>query len=157
MGRGFSEAVAAFRQSSLPVLDSLSSYRTFFDGTGLILPRWPKVRLLTKAEKRRRFRDRLRAKAEPPHVKRAKSLVHRYELTLRDILDAVMAEEYGEDWAESRLPLCDCRDLLGKWRKRGGDVLDHADYVHYARIMAYPEHSRPFSKQPSKIRCSCWN
>ncbi|MFC0194728.1 hypothetical protein, partial [Aureimonas pseudogalii] len=26
------------------------------------------------------------------------------------------------------------------WRKRGGDVLDHADYAHYARIMSNPEH-----------------
>ncbi|WFU49107.1 hypothetical protein [Sinorhizobium terangae] len=140
VGRELSEAVAAFRQFPLPELESLSGYRNFFDGTGLILPRWPKIRLLTKAEKRRRFKDRLKAKSEPAHVKRAKSLVHRYELTLRDILDAVMAEEYGEDWPDTRLPLCDCKDLLGKWKKRGGDVLDHADYVHYGRIMGYPDH-----------------
>jgi hypothetical protein len=96
--------------------------------------------LLTTAEKRRRFKARLQGRAEPAHVRKAKSLVHRYELTLRDILDAVMADTYGEDWPDSRLPLCDCKDLLGRWRKRGGDVLDHADYAHYARMMSHPEH-----------------
>ena len=70
----------------------------------------------------------------------AKSLVHRYEFTMREILDDAMAEAYGENWREERLPLCDCKDRLGRWKKRGGDVLDHADYVHYARIISHPEH-----------------
>jgi len=140
INHGFSDAVSAFRQAQLPVFDSLSTYRSFFDGAGLVLPHWPKVRLLSAAEKRRRFRDRLKTKTEPAHVKRAKSLVHRYELTLRDILDDVMAREYGEDWPDARLPLCDCKDLLGKWKKRGGDVLEHADYAHYGRIMGHPDH-----------------
>ena len=51
-----------------------------------------------------------------------------------------MANTYGEDWAEQRLPLCGCKDLLRKWKSRGGDVLDHADYAHYKQIMSYPEH-----------------
>ena len=70
------------------------------------------------------------------------SLVHRYELILREIIDDLMAATYGDDWASARLPECDCKDLLGKWRKRGGDgnVLDHADYAHYARIMTHPDH-----------------
>lgn len=133
-------ATQAFAASAIPAFDSLGGYRQFLDAAGMVLPRWPRVRLLTAAEKRRRFKNRLKDNVEPPHVKRAKSLVHRYELTLREILDAVMAETYGEDWPESRLPLCNCKDLLGKWKNRGGEVLDHADYTHYERIMSHPEH-----------------
>ncbi|MET3524545.1 hypothetical protein [Mesorhizobium abyssinicae] len=138
--RDFMAASKAFALSSMPALDTLAEYRRFLDAAGLVLPRWPRLRLLSRAEKRRRFRARLRGKAEAPHIKKAKSLVHRYELTLREVVDAVMADTYGEDWAEARLPLCGCRDLLGRWKKRGGDVLDHADYAHYARIMSNPEH-----------------
>ena len=134
------EAALAFSAGGIPSFESLAGYRQFLDAAGLSLSRWPKLRLLTAAEKRRRFKTNLKRKTEPPHVKRAKSLVHRYELTLREILDAVMADTYGEEWAEQRLPLCDCKDLLGKWRKRGGEVLDHADYAHYERIMGHPEH-----------------
>ncbi len=133
-------ATRAFSLATMPGFDTLAGYRGFLDAAGLLLPRWPKLRLLSAAEKRRRFKARLQRRSEAPHVKKAKSLVHRYELTLREILDAVMAGTYGEDWAEARLPLCDCKDLLGRWRKRGGDVLDHADYAHYARIMSHPEH-----------------
>ncbi len=140
VGRELREATQAFALGSIPAFDTLAGYRNFLDAAGLRLPRWPRLRLLSAAEKRRRFKARLQEKTEPAHVKRAKTLVHRYELTLREILDAVMADAYGEDWAEARLPLCDCKDLLGKWRKRGGDVLDHADYAHYARIMSHPEH-----------------
>ena len=121
-------------------IGSMREYRFLLDVAGLTLPRWPRVRLLDRAEKRRRFKARLNGNVEPPHVRRAKSLVHRYELTLRGILDASMADAYGEDWPAERLPLCDCNDLLGKWRKRGGEVLDHADYAHYARIIAHSEH-----------------
>lgn len=99
---------------------SLTDYRNLLDFTGLRLPRWPTVRLLTKAEKRRRLRGRLTLNAEPPQVRRAKSLVHRWERTLREVLDEVMAAAYGEDWPEQRLPDCACRDLLVKWRNRGG-------------------------------------
>lgn len=138
--RDLREAALAYSSGALPAFDTLAGYRGFLDAAGLRLPHWPKFRLLSAAEKRRRFRTRLSQKAESAHVKKAKSLVHRYELTLREVLDAVMANAYGEDWAEQRLPLCDCNDLLGRWRKRGGDVLDHADYAHYARIMSHPEH-----------------
>lgn len=133
-------ATQSFALSALPAFDSLTGYRSFLDAAGLHLSHWPRVRLLSKAEKRRQFRERLNQQIEPVHIKKAKSLVHRYELTFRDILDAAMAEAYGEDWAEHRLPMCNCKDLLGKWRKRGGAVLDHADYAHYARIMSDPEH-----------------
>jgi hypothetical protein len=133
-------ATQAFAASAIPAFDSLSGYRQFLDAAGMVLPRWPQVRLLTKAEKRRRFKAKLKDNVEPAHVKRAKSLVHRYELTLREVLDSVMADTYGEDWAEARLPLCGCNDLMGRWKHRGGDVLDHADYAHYERIMSHPDH-----------------
>lgn len=140
VGREIREAMQVFALGSIPAFDTLGGYRNFLDAAGLRLPRWPRLRLLSAAERRRRFKARLREKAEPAHVKRAKTLVHRYELTLREILDAAMAETYGEDWAPERLPLCGCKDLLGRWLKRGGDVLDHADYAHYSRIMSHPEH-----------------
>ncbi len=138
--RGVREAVGVFSITDMPQFANLAGYRNFLDAAGLRLSHWPRRRLLTMAEKRRRLKARLQANSAPPHVKRAKTLVHRYELTLREILDAVMAETYGEDWPDERLPLCDCKDLLGKWKSRGGEVLDHADYTHYARIMSHPEH-----------------
>lgn len=130
--RGVREAVGAFSITEMPQFANQAGYRSFLDAAGLRLAHWPRRRLLTMAEKRRRLKARLQANSAPPHVKRAKTLVHRYELTLREILDAVMAETYGEDWADERLPLCDCKDLLGKWKKRGGEVFDHADYTHNA-------------------------
>lgn len=137
---GLIEATKAFSLQTIPRFDELQSYRSFLDASGLILPRWPHVRLLTIGEKRRRLRNRLQDNAESQHVRKAKSLVQRYELTLRDILEEVMEETYGADWAEERLPSCDCKDLLGRWRKRGGAVFDHADYAHYDRLMSNEQH-----------------
>lgn len=134
------EAIRQFTQVRVPKFDTLNGYRQFLDAAGLGLPHWPHPRLLTIGEKRRRFRARLKNKAESSHVIKARTVAQRYELTLRDILDEVMASEYGEGWAVERLLLCDCKDLLGKWKKRGGEVLDHADYAHYERIMCYPAH-----------------
>lgn len=133
-------AAGQFSITDMPRFDDLAGYRGFLDAAGLGLSRWPRRRLLSMGEKRRRLKARLQANAAPPHIKKAKTLVHRYELTLREVLDAVMMETYGEDWARERLPLCHCKDLLGKWERRGGEVLDHADYAHYARIMSHPEH-----------------
>lgn len=134
------EAMAGFQAAEVPATLGLAQYRTLLDSAGLVLGRLPRLRLLTKAEKRRRLRARLEDNRESPPIRKAKSLVHQYERTLRDILDDEMAAEYGEDWAETRLETCGCRDLLGKWRARGGTVLDHADYKHYAEIMSHPQH-----------------
>ncbi|MBB4000843.1 hypothetical protein [Aureimonas pseudogalii] len=116
VGRELRDAARAFSLEAIPSFDSLIDYRHFLDAAGLQLSRWPRLRLLSAAEKRRRFKARLKEKIEPAHVKRAKTMVHRYELTLREILDQVMADAYGEEWPETRLPLCGCNDLLGKWR-----------------------------------------
>ncbi len=133
-------ASRAYALEAPPLLASLAEHRSFLDAAGLTLPRWPRLRLLSAAEKRRRMRDHLKSNAEPTHVKRAKSLVHRYELTLRDIVDGAMVEAYGENWARDRLEACGCKDLLGKWLSRGGAVLDHADYHHYGKIMGDTQH-----------------
>lgn len=137
---GFTAATAALAATQVPKFESLSGYRAFLDAAGLGLSRWPRVRLLTRSEKRQRFKSRLRENVEPPHVKRAKSLVHRYERTLREVIEEAMTETYGDDWPQQRLPLCNCKDLLKRWEHRGGDVLDHADFAHYVRIMSAPEH-----------------
>ena len=67
-------------------------------------------------------------------------MLHRLEVSLRDVISSRMEQHYGEDWPRERLPQCDCKDLLGKWQKRGGEVLDHADFAHYIGIMCNPEH-----------------
>jgi hypothetical protein len=138
--REFESASRAITDMATPTLATLADYRSFLDVAGLSLPRWPRVRLLTAAEKRKRFKVRLRSNAESSYVRSAKSMVHRYELVLREIIDWTMSSAFGDDWAEQRLPLCNCNDLLGKWRRRGGEVLSHADYFHYAQIMSHPEH-----------------
>lgn len=134
------EAMRQFTQAPVPTFDTMNGHRQFLDAAGFRLSHWPHVRLLTIGEKRRRLRVMISNNAEPVHVKKAKSLTHRYELTLRAILDDAMTSAYGENWAVERLPLCDCKGLLGKWQKRGGEVLSLADYAHYERIMSYPEH-----------------
>ena len=138
--RQLQEATRQFSQVAVPSFGTLHDYGQFLNAAGLSLPHWPHVRLLTIGEKRRRFRAKLNDNAEPVHVKKAKSLIHRFELTLREVLVEVMANTYGEGWAEERLPLCDCKKLLGTWRERGGEVLDHADFANYEWIMSYPEH-----------------
>jgi hypothetical protein len=138
--RGILDAARVYTATTMPDLGSLAAHRSFLDASGLWLPRFPRVRLLTAAEKRRRFRARLQRNAEPPHVTRAKSLVHQYERVLREIIDAAMAATYGEDWWQERLPKCGCNTLLGRAAARGGDPLDHADYAHYRMIMSDPQH-----------------
>jgi hypothetical protein len=119
---------------------SISSYGRFLDAAGLYLPHWPSRRLLTRAERHRRIRSRLKENTPPKHVIQASTLVRRYELTLREIIDAALCDVYGDDWAEARLVVCDCKDLLGKWRVRGGHPLDFADFAHYSKIMCNEEH-----------------
>ena len=134
-------ATAAFGQETWQH-GSLTTYRELLDAAGITLNRWPNARLLRLGERRRQFQDRLKAHAPPTHVKKAKSLVYRYEKTLREVIGAAMTECYGPDWPEERLPLCEGgKSLLNKWKSRGvGEVLDHADYFHYAKIVTNKEH-----------------
>lgn len=134
------EAAKQFSLVQLPALYGRSDYSHFLDASGLLLPKWPNPRLLTLGQKRHRLNLKLRGNAESTQERKGKSLVKRYELTLRAVLEEAMYIEYGTDWAEHRLPLCDCKDLLGKWKNRGGEPLDHADYAHYRKIMVDPDH-----------------
>lgn len=125
----------------MPALGALSEYRQFFDSAGLLLPRWPRVRRLDERDKNRQFAQRLGQNKPSIYIRKATTLFHQYERVLRQIINAVMEDQYGEDWAVERLPLCGCKDLLGKWQKAGyGEVLDFADYHHYRMIMNHAEH-----------------
>lgn len=119
---------------------ALHEYRELLDRAGLVLPRWPGRRLLTPGESRRRHQARLRQATPPAHVLQGVSLTQRNEAILRDVFDSAFIEVYGEEWPEARLPLCDCKDLLGKWRKRGGSALSHADFAHYSKMAQHPDH-----------------
>jgi hypothetical protein len=134
------EAAASFSRFALPEFSSLAECGRLFDAAGLALPHWPRPPFLKLAQHRRTIRARIAAIEEPVHVREAKTLVHKHEIVLREVIDAAMSAWYGEDWARQRLPLCGCGALLGKWRKRGGFVLEHADYFHYRKIMTHAEH-----------------
>lgn len=138
--RYLQQASYEFAHAHVPGFPTLRQYGFFLDSSGLALPHWPSVRLLKIGDKRRRFGRLLQKNCESKDVRKGKSLVQRYELTLREVLDEVMTGAYGEDWPYSRLPLCDCKTLLGKSESRGGTPLDHADYAHYELIMIHPEH-----------------
>ena len=126
----------------------LSTYRGVLDAAGLILARWPVIRRLSPRERAERQAKRMRRYRQPPHVGKAKSLVHQYERYLREVIDELMTDRYGDDWADERLPVCaenpawrgDARKLLSVWKRDGGAVLDHADYVHYRMIMTQENH-----------------
>jgi hypothetical protein len=136
----FQDAIQAYTQTQIPDFNTLRAYGDFLNSAGLALNHWPHRRLLSIGEKRQRLKIKLSEHSEPPQVKKGMTLARRYELVLRDILDAAMMREYGTDWAADRLPACGCKDLLGKWKNKGGEVLDHADYAHYRKIMCYPAH-----------------
>jgi hypothetical protein len=133
-------AAKAFALTELPCFDSLVQYRSFFDAAGLRLRRWPRIRPLSKAERKRRLREKRKRLAQPAHVTRAKRLIHQHERLLCDVIDEAMSDAFGDDWALHRLPLCDAKTLLGRAESKGGEPLDHADYHHYREIMMHPEH-----------------
>ena len=132
-------AATAFLVEPIPGLPTLADHRLFLDAAGLWLPRRPLFRRLSRHEKRQRLQAKLKSSAPGQHVLKAHSLTHQYELVLRDVIEQVMEAAFGEDWHE-RLPSCGCSGLLGKWRARGGSVLDHADFADYIRIMTHEEH-----------------
>jgi len=160
--QGMTRSLAA---AGIPGNLGLQAYRGVLDAAGLVLPRWPSVRRLSPKEQDERQEKRLRRYRQPPHVGKAKSLVHQYERYLREIIDELMAAEYGEDWPEARLTVCaeepvcrgDARKLLSVWHCEGGNVLDHADYVHYRMIMVQRDHfsaifSFGFGDDPETVR-----
>lgn len=119
-------------------LDSVRSTREFLGISGLL--RFPQFRVLTPNEKQNRLRRLMRDSAPPKEVRKAHALIHRNEQLLRFLIDRCMADQYGCDWPQARLPLCECKKLLGKTLDDGESVLDHADYKHYELIMCHDEH-----------------
>jgi hypothetical protein len=135
------ESSRLFNEIAMPSLGALVEYRQFFDSAGLLLPRWPRIKRLDERDKKRKFAERLRENRPSVFIRRATSLFYQYQRVLRQIINASMEDEYGEDWAVARLPLCGCKDLVGKWQSAGyGAVLDHADFHHYEKIMSHAEH-----------------
>lgn len=140
LGSHEARAISAFSELTIPDFSSVSKYGAFLDTAGLSLGHWPSVRLLTHVERRKRLRQRIAARRPSKALRKAYDLTYRYECVLRETIAGAMEDEYGPDWARMRLPMCDCKDLLGRWDARGGDILDHADFPHYERILAHPEH-----------------
>lgn len=138
VGRDSWQAIDSVLSDPLIGLYSVRQAREFLDIAGLL--RFPRFRTLTLEEKRRRVKRLIRENALPAPVKKAQGLVHRYEKLLRVLIVQCMEDAYGEDWAEVRLPLCDCKRLLGKTLEGDELVLDHADYKHYELIMCHDEH-----------------
>lgn len=131
-------AIESLLSEPLIGLDSIRQAREFLDISGLL--RFPRFRTLTRQEKRRQIKRLIKENAVPAAVKKAQGLVHRYEKLLRVLIAQCMEGTYGEDWAQARLPHCDCKKLLGKTLEGDESVLDHADYKHYELIMCHDEH-----------------
>lgn len=138
VGRDSWQAIDSVLSDPLFGLDSVRQAREFLDIAGLL--RFPRFRTLTLQEKRRRVKRLIRENALPAPVMKAQGLVHRYEKLLRALIAQCMEDAYGEDWVEARLPLCDCKKLLGKALEDDESVLDHADYKHYELIMCHDQH-----------------
>lgn len=140
-GYGFEaqQALERLAQQPIPHFGSMKEYGDMLKAAGIALPRWPHRRLLTIAERRKRLHQRSTGQETRP-AKKAWTVFHRHELTLRNTIDIAMSDRYGEDWPHERLAKCGCKGLLGRWKARGGDVLDHADFAHYIYIMCDEEH-----------------
>lgn len=138
VGKDTWSAVETVLSESLIGIESVRSTREFLEISGLL--RFPRFRVLTVQEKRRQVKQLIRESALPAPVKKAQALVHRNEKVLRVLIARCMEDAYGEDWPQARLPLCDCKKLLGKSLGEGECILDLADYKHYVLIMCHEEH-----------------
>lgn len=137
VGRATLEAVNEFL-SEPSYLRSVRQASQLMEVSELL--RLPRYRILTRTEKAGRIRSLVKNGAPSVHTRKAHGLIHRYELMLRYVLADSMERAYGEDWANIRLPLCDCKGLLRKSRDENETLLDHADFTHYANIMCNSEH-----------------
>jgi len=131
-------AMDAVLSESLVGFKTLRQASEFLNISGLL--RFPRIRRRTRREKQQDVRRRLKNHQAPVVVRKAHGLVHSYEKTLREFIAEAMEAAYGENWAEERLPLCDCKKLLGMPLDEDESVLDGADYWHYIQIMCHPEH-----------------
>lgn len=138
VGRGAWSAIDSVLADNLLGACSVRQTRELLDISGLL--RFPRFRTLTLQERRQRIKRLIRDNAVPAPVKKAQSLIHRYEKVLRTLIAQCMEDAYGEDWANERLPQCGCKPLLGRARNDDESVLDCADYKHYELIMCHDEH-----------------
>jgi len=138
VGREAWSAIDSVLADSLLGACSVRQARDLLDISGLL--RFPRIRTLTVQERRQRIKRLIRDNSVPAPVKKAQSLVHRYEKVLRTLIAQCMEDAYGEDWANERLPQCGCKPLLGRARDEDESVLDCADYKHYELIMCHDEH-----------------
>lgn len=138
VGRDAWRAVEMVLSEPLIGIESVRCTREFLEISGLL--RFPRFRVLTMQEKRRRVKQLFLDNGLPVPVKKAHALVHRNEKVLRVLIARCMEDAYGEDWPQARLPLCDCKKLLGKSLEEDECVLDHADYKHYELIMCHEDH-----------------
>lgn len=134
------QALESLARQTIPQFDTVQEYGHMLKAAGIALPHWPHPRLLTIGERRKRLRQKMNAGPDSRHAKKAWTVFQRYELILREIIDDVMTEHYGEDWPHERLAKCGCQTLLGRWNKRGGNLFDHADFAQYIAIMCDEEH-----------------
>lgn len=134
------DALEATLHVRIPELQSVAQAQNFLDAAGLMKLRG--LRRLTAREKRERVRGMVRDNRPPRHVRKAHSVIHSHEISLRLIMAQCLEDAYGEDWAKTRLPLCgkNCDRLLDKPLVEFETPLDYADYVHYVAIMVQPDH-----------------
>lgn len=59
------------------------------------------------------------------------------EAALRILIGDALKAEFGDNWHETILPECGCKDLLGRHQKRGGTPLEHADWAHLLLLVRY--------------------
>lgn len=123
-----------------PLLDLHTVRQTcdLLEISGLL--RAPRYRILNRQEKRKHIRLLIKDNTMPATIRKAQGLVHRNEKVLRTLIAQCMEGAYGDDWEKSRLPLCDCKKLLGRPLEGDESVMDHADYKHYELIMCHDEH-----------------
>lgn len=135
---GMRAAIDATLATPFPEFSSFRSAGQFLEISGLL--RFPKLRQRSHGEKRGRVKEMLQDNKPPRQVRKAHSLFHTYERSMRIIIADAMEEEYGENWAAERLPVCGCKTLLGRTLQEGETVLDSADFYHYRLIMCFAEH-----------------
>lgn len=142
-------AATEFRQIGLPGVTDTALARAVLNAGGLHSRSFdelffPSRRILrpppTKGEKRRALNKAKKQKRPTKLHLQAATHIGTTEGLVRDVIEAGMQLIYGSNWEDSRLPLCDCKSLLGKVKRRGGTAMEHADWADYERIICHPEH-----------------
>ncbi|MEJ1979034.1 MAG: hypothetical protein WDN49_25835 [Acetobacteraceae bacterium] len=147
-------AMRSLASAGIPDNFGLQTYRGVLNAAGLILPRWPVIRRLSPKERAERQAKRLRRYRQPPHVGKAKSLVHQYERYLREVIDELMTDQYGDDWADERLAVCAANPA---WRGRCPKAIERLEARRRERprprgLRALPDDHDPGGSLRRRIR-----